>query len=197
MESECKRFGIPFVRIRPRESWYDLYEKYGYPNRNTRWCNSKYKLDAKSQLEDFLNKQGLYLVCYIGYCADEQSRFAKRTSLQRVERYPLVEEGIQEDSILQWAKTQPIFNNYYKTNKRCGCMGCSMSNMISWAYLLKYYPDEFNKFISLMRKHEKNISERKGKKWYFLKEPYDVDYLENIVKTKWLKKLEEKEKENQ
>lgn len=197
MESECKRFGIPFVRIRPRKSWYDLYEKYGYPSRKARWCNSEYKLDAKSQLEEFLNKQGLYSVCYIGYCADEEHRFAKRTSLQRVERYPLVEEGIQEDSILQWAKTQPIFNNYYKTNKKCGCMGCTQSAMISWAYLLKYYPDEFNKFISLMRKYEKNVSERKGEKWYILKKPYDVDYLENIVKTKWLKKIEEKEKENQ
>lgn len=194
MESECKRFGIPFVRIKPRQTWEELYEKYGYPHRVARWCNSKYKLDAKAQLNEFLNKQGFYAVCYIGYCADEEKRFAKRTSLQRVERYPLVEEQIYENSILEWAKTQPIFNNFYLTNRRCGCMGCAMSKMISWAYLLKYYPDKFDYFIDKMRKHEEKVSERKRRKWYmFGKGKYGVDYLENIVKTKWLKKLNEME----
>ena len=52
MESECKRFGIKFVRIRPRKTWEELYyheciskqgEKtiYGFPTRNARWCNDK------------------------------------------------------------------------------------------------------------------------------------------------------------
>lgn len=162
MESECKRFGIPFVKIKPRTPWKELYDKYGYPKRVSRWCNSRYKLDSKAQLNEFLNKQGFYAVCYIGYCADEESRFAKRTSLQRVERYPLVEEGIYEDSILEWAKTQPIFNNYYKTNRRCGCMGCAMSNMISWAYLCKYYPDKFEYFTDLMRKDEARLTAQRG-----------------------------------
>ena len=28
--------------------------------------------------------------------------------------YPIAEEGITEDIILEWAKTQPIFDNWYK-----------------------------------------------------------------------------------
>lgn len=31
MEDECKRFGIPFMRFKPRKTWEELYEKYGFP----------------------------------------------------------------------------------------------------------------------------------------------------------------------
>ena len=46
MESECKRFGIPFYRIKPRTEWVEFYDKYGFPTRKARWCNDKYKLDS-------------------------------------------------------------------------------------------------------------------------------------------------------
>lgn len=155
MQAECERFGIRFVRIKPRKTWQELYDKYGYPTGKIRWCNGRYKMDSKNQLENFLKSQGYYSVCYIGYCVDEQKRYAKRVGLQKVERYPLVEENINENEIWQWAKRQPIFNNYYKTNKRCGCMYCPMMSKISMAYLLKYYPDNFNFMIERMRETEK------------------------------------------
>lgn len=50
MESECSKFGIKFVRIKPRTNWEDLYNKYNFPTRINRWCNSKYKLDAKKSI---------------------------------------------------------------------------------------------------------------------------------------------------
>lgn len=75
MESECKRFGIPFMRIKPRESWEEIYyqpiPKKGYetirafPTRKIRWCNSKYKLNAKKQLDEWLNSLGYYVNIYI------------------------------------------------------------------------------------------------------------------------------------
>ena len=127
MQKECERHGIRFVRIKPRKSWMELYstpyEKTGnirgFPTRKARWCNSEYKLDARRQLNEFMAKQGFYVVYYIGYCADEETRFAKRVDLQKVERYPLVEENIFEDIIWEWAKNQPIFNHYYETSKPC------------------------------------------------------------------------------
>lgn len=96
MESECKRFGIPFVRFKPRKSWQELYDKYGFPTRVARWCNNMYKLDCAKQHEEWLNSLGYYTVAYIGYCADEEKRFNKRALRQDRERYPLVEEGIQK-----------------------------------------------------------------------------------------------------
>ena len=72
MEDECKKYGIKFVRIKPRKTWDELYKKYGFPTRKTRWCNSNYKLDALKQLNEYMNQLGYFVVSYIGYCADEE-----------------------------------------------------------------------------------------------------------------------------
>lgn len=77
MESECKRYNIPFFRIKPRRSWMDLYEERGFPSGRVRWCNDMYKLDALKQLKDFLKSQNGRLVSYIGYCYDEVKRYEK------------------------------------------------------------------------------------------------------------------------
>lgn len=203
MEEECKKHGIRFERIKPRKTWEELYysiahgetgtdHALGFPTRKARWCNSKYKLDAKKQLDDFLKKQGFYLITYIGYCADEVKRFSKRNA-GITEVCPLVNEGIYEYEIWQWAKDQPIFNNYYKTNKRCGCMYCPMSNKINFAYLYKYYPQNFEYMIDKMRETERERERELGRPFSVTSSDpkYNADYLENIIKTKWLKKLED------
>ena len=150
MQAECERRGITFYRIKPAKTWNELYQKYLFPTRTARWCNNKYKLSAKKRLEEFLHNKGFYLVHYIGYCADEESRFAKRVDLQKFERYPLVEEGIEEKTILAWAKTQPIFNRYYETQNRCGCAFCPMASKLNYAYLFKYYPTLFDFMVEKM-----------------------------------------------
>ena len=197
MESECKRFGIRFVRIKPRKSWEDWYKQCGFPTRKVRWCNSKYKLSAKRQLEDWMRSLGYYAVFYIGYCADEEKRFSKQTNSAKREVYPLVENEIIEANILEWAKTQPLFHEYYKTNKHCGCMYCPMSSYISFAYLLKYYPENFDFMISRMRETEKLREAELGRPFSVISSnpKYNADYLDHIIRTKWLKILNEKEKE--
>lgn len=203
MESECKRFGIQFVRIRPRQTWEELYYRthvksgriWGFPTRQRRWCNDAYKLDGKRQLVDWLNSIGYYVVHYIGYCADEERRFNKRLSTKKSEIYPLAENGITEDKIWEWAKTQPIFNHYYKTNKRCGCMYCPMASYINFAYLYKYYPDNFAYMIEKMRETERDVEKEIGRPFSVISSnpKYNSEYLENIIKTKWIKKLNEME----
>ena len=196
MESECKRFGITFIRIKPRNSWKELYKRYGFPTRSARWCNSKYKLDAFLQLKEWMRNLGFYTVHYIGYCADEEKRFSKRTNLSQREIYPLVESGIKETDILKWAREQPIFNNYYKTNDRCGCMYCPMASKINWAYLYKYYPDKYEECISMMKDTEKRMQRKLGRPFSVTTSnpKYNAEYLDKIVKAKWLKILSDKEK---
>lgn len=198
MEDECKRFGIPFMRFKPRKSWQDLYDKYGFPTRIARWCNGKYKLDCAKQQEEWLNSLGYYTVAYIGYCADEEKRFSKRALLKGRERYPLFEEGVLESSILEWAKTQPIFNHFYETNKRCGCMYCPMSSYLNYAYLYKYYPDNFHYMIEKMRETEAMREKEIGRPFSVISSnpKYNADYLDNIIKTKWIKKLNDMEELN-
>ena len=199
MEQECKRFGIPFVRMKPRKSWYDLYSQYGFPSRNIRWCNSRYKLDGKKQLDEWMRSRGNFVVSYIGYCADEQKRFAHRKTMNVTEVYPLVDAGIQESTILEWAKEQAIFNNYYLSNKRCGCMYCPLSSMINYAYLFKYYPQRFQFMISCMKQTEAWMEKNIGHPYSCIsgKPKYNASYLEQIVKTKWVHVLNKKEREDQ
>lgn len=193
MQSECERFGIRFLRIKPEKTWNELYEKYGFPSKYARWCNSAYKLTAKKRLQEFMKKQGFYIVYYIGYCADEEKRFSKRADLQKVERYPLVEEKIDENTIWEWAKNQPIFNHYYETQKRCGCMYCPITSYINYAYLYKYYPENFTIMIDKMRETEKLREKKLGRPFSCISSnpKYNSEYLERIIKTKWVKKLEE------
>lgn len=201
IEAECNKFGIRFLRIKPRKSWEELYYTktpqngsiWGYPTRCVRWCNSAYKLDAVKQLTEWLNSQGYYRVDYIGYCADEERRFIKRLNDKKTEIYPLVEQGIIENEIWEWAKAQPIYNNYYIANKRCGCMYCPMASRIGQAYLFKYYPKHFNYMIDKMRETERIRELQLGRPFSCISSnpKYNADYLENIIKTKWITKLNE------
>lgn len=203
MEEECKKLGVRFVRIKPRKTWEEIYNSrnsktgriYGFPTRVARWCNNRYKLDAKRQLDKWMNSLGCYVVSYIGYCADEERRYNKRAASRQVERYPLVENGIEENAILNWAKNQPIFNNFYKTNKRCGCMYCPMTSYIGYAYLYKYYPEHFHYMIEKMRETERIRSDELGRPFSVISScpKYNADYLDNIVRTKWLRILNDRE----
>ena len=186
METECKKYGIRFVRIKPDVSWFDLYEQNGYPSRKGRWCNSQYKLCAKRRLMKFLKNQGCFLVSYIGLCADEVKRFRYETTKDGfpLNIYPLVDFNIDEDYILEWAKEQPIFNDYYKYNRRCGCMCCPLSSLDNLVYTKIYYPKEFNYFMFLAREHEKNMALRYGKDSFSVwqsKGKYNTDYIINRV----------------
>lgn len=188
MEAECKKHGVRFIRIKPRLSWYDLYKKYGMPSRVSRWCNNPYKMDSKRQLEEFMYLQGSYVVSYIGYCVDEEKRYKHRQSEKCKEVYPLVDFGVDEDQIWQWAKTQPIFNDYYKVNKRCGCMFCPMSDRLQLAYLLTYYPDKYCEFFQMCKDTEKAIEKKTGKKHSIFQgnSKYNSEYVDQNVRTKWM-----------
>ena len=191
MEKMCKDHNIKFVRLKPRTTWIELYNKYGFPTRVARWCNSHYKLDGKKQLDEFIKSQNMYTVYYIGYCADERERFEKRKNNNITEIYPLADFDIQENTILKWAQTQPIFNAYYKYNTRCGCMFCPLSSRLNLAYLLKYYPDKYAKFITLIKQTE-DIRERElGRPFAVMSSnpKYNANYIDNNIRNKWLDRL--------
>lgn len=197
MESECKKHNIPFVRIKPRQSWSELYEKYHFPTSSARWCNSKYKMDAKKQHIKFMKSQGYNTIFYIGYCKDEERRYSDRSVLN--ERYPLVEEDITEKQILEWAKNVPIFNDYYKFNTRCGCMYCPMMSYKTMAYLLKYYPREYNFMIEKIAETEEYLTKLKGKPVAVKQSnpKYNIQFIDNVVRKKHLPRLENKLKAQQ
>ena len=78
-------------------------------------------------------------------------------------------------------------------------MYCPMSSLLNLAYLYKYYPQNFEYMLSKMKESEKKVSEKYGRPFVIRgKNPkYNANYVENIVKTRWLKKLEEIDKQSE
>ena len=105
------------------------------------------------------------------------------------ERYPLVEENVLEKDILEWAKNQPIFNDFYKYNRRCGCMYCPMASLKEIAYLYKYYPENYQYMIDKMKESEKKVEEKTGNPFAIRGGHYNADYVDYIIKNKWVNKL--------
>ena len=76
-------------------------------------------------------------------------------------------------------------------------MYCPMMSYDEMAYLLKYYPENYNFMIEKMRETEEYLTNKRGKPIAIKQSnpKYNVQYVDNIVKTKYLprllKKLEE------
>lgn len=188
IERECKKYSIPIIRIKPRKTWEELYykklsngEPRGYPSRIARWCNDRYKLDSEKQLKELLKKQGKKLVSYIGFCVDEPKRFkfdlnSREKNVTQI--YPLAEMNIYESDILMWAQNQPIYNEYYLENRRCGCMGCPMSSIKNLVYLKTHYPEYFDYFMSKATETEQMREKTLGRPFsvWNANPKYNTDY---------------------
>lgn len=74
-------------------------------------------------------------------------------------------------------------------------MYCPFASRINYAYLYKYYPDHFQYMIEKMRETEMIREKELDRKFSVISSnpKYNVDYLEKIIKTKWIKKLNEME----
>ena len=148
-----------------------------------------YKLDCRKQFSEFLERDGIEPVSYIGYCFDEIGRYQKRKNKNEI--YPLVDAGICEDEILEWAKSNPLFNDFYKYNRRCGCMYCPMQSMTTSAYLAKYYPEQYEEMVKMALETEINFENRTGKKTsvWCGNPKYNTEYREERVKEIWIPRL--------
>ena len=102
--------------------------------------------------------------------------------------------GIVEDTILEWAKDHPIYNDYYKLNRRCGCMWCPMASMENHAYLLHYYPEEYERMIKLAKDTESMRESQLGRPFsIWQSDPkYNTEYRDKRIREKYLPELIDK-----
>lgn len=188
IEKTCEKLGIKFLRLKPTVTWDYMCDKYGFPTKNVRWCNEKYKLTAEKQLKKWILSQNCRPVAYIGLCADEKKRHKYSIgdwALQDI-CYPLAEEGIDEHTVLVWARNHPLLKDWYWLFDRQGCKLCPMISRLELAYLYKYEPHSYDRYFNRVR-------EKFEKYGVNLFEPYSIDYMDNLIKTKWLSRLEDKE----
>lgn len=190
IEQRLKKIGVPMYRIKPSRTWQELYDKYNMPSRVARWCNSRYKLDCKRQFVRWAKSQNCRPIFYIGFCSDETKRFKYTVGdidWQTAKFvYPLAEEGIEESTVLEWAKHQPIFKNWYKHFKRQGCKLCPMLSKKELAYMKKNEPDTYEFYFKCVFEWEEHY-----KHGYFSGE-WAAD-VKKRVETKWTSILEMEE----
>ena len=64
-----------------------------------------------------------------------------------------------------------------------------MSSFLNFAYLYKYYPENFAFMIDKMRETEKLREKELGRSFSCISSnpKYNSEYLERIIKTKWIK----------
>ena len=76
-------------------------------------------------------------------------------------------------------------------------MYCPIASYLNYAYLYKYYPEHFQYMIEKMRETEAMRERDLGRPFSVISSnpKYNADYLDYIIRTKWLKILNEKEKE--
>ena len=70
-------------------------------------------------------------------------------------------------------------------------MYCPMASFMNFAYLYKYYPENFAFMINKMRETEIIREKELGRPFSCISSnpKYNADYLEKIIKTKWIKKF--------
>lgn len=183
IEEMCKRMGIVFWRIKPTRTWEEVFAKYGLPSRMVRWCNKEYKMTCDRQLRKWIKEQHCRPVAYIGLCSDEKKRHRYDIGSWDAENadcdlcYPLAEEGIEEWTVLSWAREQEMFEGFYRVQTRMGCRFCPCSNYLSFAYDMVHYPEEYKKFRERIIERE----EKRGEPWLRLNGGFWPEVEKNIV----------------
>ena len=78
-------------------------------------------------------------------------------------------------------------------------MYCPMASFINFAYLYKYYPENFAFMINKMRETEQIRSKELGRPFSVTASnpKYNADYLANIIRLKYVPLLESKERYQQ
>lgn len=112
--------------------------------------------------------------------------------LHNLDIYPLMELGVFEDTIWEWARNQPLFNNYYKYNRRCGCMYCPMQSLSNTKYLCVYYPEFYEKMITMSKETEALLETKLGRPFsvWSSNSKYNTYYREKRIKDIELKELD-------
>lgn len=128
-------------------------------------------------------------IAYIGFCADETKRFKYQLG-EGWEKgticYPLAEEGIEENTILEWARDIPLFNSWYKHFKRQGCMMCPMLTRKELAYLALKYKNKFELYFDYIKKYEQKYNTN-----YWTN--YNSETIYNVIINKWIPRLQQEE----
>ncbi|MFA5378176.1 MAG: phosphoadenosine phosphosulfate reductase family protein [Dehalococcoidia bacterium] len=147
---------------------YDDLYAYGWdyevlPSRLQRWCTTKFKIDV---INSYIERPCEQM---IGIDAGEDNRVRDSWDDDAVNRYPLVERGIDRDGCIRIIKDHGL-----PVPIKSGCWFCPYQRVSQWKLLRVKHPELFCKAKKL-EERVKELRLSKGlKPFFFNKVPLDV-----------------------
>lgn len=139
---------------------------YGWPGPNSRWCNSKLKIDVKEKYINGLRREhpDEKIWEFIGIAADETDRIGKKTNMTddvHNVKLPLVEWGMTEADCLKYCYDKGFdFGGLYTWSNRVSCWCCPLCPIDSWRGLYHHEPELWQQLLDMDSRAWNSIKDR-------------------------------------
>lgn len=138
-----KYIGREIIRLKPRKSFEEFFNKWGFPSLKGRWC--------MGEKRDTINKfcrQRKPFTQFIGFSSDESRRIKKTIGYC----YPLVDWKVTEEDALQYCHKKGFdWGGLYEKYKRVSCWNCPLQSLKDLKVLWKDFPEYWKKLIEMQK----------------------------------------------
>jgi len=131
------------TRLKPKRNFKELFDKYGFPNFQARWCMAIKRNTIKKFSNTYKpNTQ------WIGFSFDERKRIKKTIGYC----YPLVDWKITEEDALKYCLDKGFnWGGLYEKYNRVSCWNCPLQSLSDLKVLWKYFPEYWKKLFEMQR----------------------------------------------
>ncbi len=138
-----ERYGIEVEHFRSSKTYEDCFYKkftqrskrcgeiYGFPYRQTPWCNSSLKLSVLNQF----NKKDI--IQYVGIASDEPKRLQRLEGTNKIA--PLAMYNVTEAQCYSWCQRNGLLSPIYSHTPRGGCWFCHNQRLTQLKYLRQHH----------------------------------------------------------
>lgn len=167
------RFGVVVTHVTSKKTFSEQFYTrkvrgdsagciYGFPTRNSRWCNSMLKVLPLDTYVRSLDKIHGSVCSYIGYAFDEQERIAKfkQRSDYSPNRYKFIlsDYHLTEQDCFDLCKKYDLLSPHYSLEQfRGGCWFCFFQKKYELYKLWRDYPDYFA-LLEIMENDDLNLN---------------------------------------
>ena len=139
-----KYIGRKIIRLKNRISFEELFNKWGFPAIQRRWCTA----EKRNALKKFSNQYKPFL-SWIGFAKDEAKRIKNTIGYC----YPLVDWKVTEDDALKYCIDKGFdWGGLYKHFKRVSCWNCPLQTLKDLKELWLYYPQYWKELFEMQEK---------------------------------------------
>lgn len=155
----CAKQNIEFITAKSDFDPEDTWHKFGPPATVHRWCCSVHKTSPQiTTLRKVLNKSDFTGMAFIGVRASESLSRNEYDYVSLGEKHkgqyscnPILEWNSAELYTYIYSENLYLNEAYKKGNRRAGCLVCPRAAERNEYMARVCYPNEFNKFISMIR----------------------------------------------